>query len=81
MIEEGMINQNLKLIEGRKMNQKEVYIQQQQRYRVIGQLQTKVWYLEVFHQHMKSHDQKIMNVFNIGSLMNEHPAFQILYIL
>jgi hypothetical protein len=77
---EGMINQNLKLIEGRKMNQKAADMQQQQRCRAFGQLQTKVWDPGGFHQHMKSHDQEIMNVFNLGSLMQEHPAFQILYI-
>jgi hypothetical protein len=38
------------------------------------QLQTKVWDPGGFHQHMKAHDQEIMNVFNLGSLMQVHPA-------
>jgi len=37
----GMINKKLKLIEGRKMNKKEVDVQQQQRCGTFGQLQTK----------------------------------------
>jgi len=39
----GVISQNLKLIEERKMNQKTTDIQQQQRCKAFGQLQTKVW--------------------------------------
>ena len=39
----GVINQSLKLIEERKMNQKTTDIQQQQRCKVFGQLQTNLW--------------------------------------
>jgi hypothetical protein len=80
MTAERMINKNLKLIGGRKMNQKAADMQQQQRCRALGQLQTKVRVPGGFYQHMKSHDREIMNVFNLGSLMREHPTFQILYI-
>ena len=40
---EGMINQNLKLIEEMKMSQKTADMQQQPRCRAFGQLQIKVW--------------------------------------
>ena len=44
----GVINQNLKLIEERKMNKKRTNIQQQQRCKAFGQLKTKVWDLGGF---------------------------------
>ena len=69
----GMMNQNLKLIDKeRKMKQKTDDIQQQQRCKAFTQLQTKVWDPGGSYQHMKTHDQEIMNVFYFGSLMQEH---------
>ena len=37
-----------------------------------GQQQTNFWDLGGFRQHMKSHDYEVMNVFNFGSLVQEH---------
>lgn len=68
-----MTNQNLNLIDKEKqMKQKTAEIQQQKRCNTFGQLQTKVWDPRGFYQHMKTHDQEIMNIFYFGSLMQEH---------
>jgi hypothetical protein len=72
-----LVNQNLQLIEGKRMNQQTtILVQQQQRCKAFGQLQIKVWNPGKLHQPMKAHDQEVMNVFNLRSLMQEHSGFQ-----
>ena len=72
-----MMNQNLQQIEKKGMDQHTTIVQQQHKCKAFGQLQTQFWDPGGLHQLMETHDQDIMNVFNLKNLLQEHPSFQI----
>ena len=75
LIVERVINKNLKLIDKeRKMKQKQQTYNNNKETENLDNYKLKFATLEVFYQHMRTHDVEIMNVLNLGSLVQEHLA-------